>query len=305
MKQYIKDNSCCLIETAKQNIKTYECADAVCDAITNGTLLEGEMWQIKTNEGIHTDTVDSVNYLLSVTPGIATPQNMLVTQCDLSAATDLTSVCSRICQNETDISSLCSCKTDCSDFNALASRVGVNETNITTNTGCITCRVQCCDYIDCVTTLNCNINTIRTDAAALTNRVCCNETNITDLQTTIACKVTCSDYTTCIGAINDDISCKVTCADYTTCIGTVTSDIATNANCIDDLKDRVCCAEADIATNTGCIDCLNACSGLSCTGTVNTITDMACGTVYSATNGNIDLPIPHMSLSGTVLTITV
>ena len=129
MKTFVKDADGCLVATAEPSIKTYETAQDVCDAITAGTLLEGEQWQIKTNEGIHTDTVDSVNYLLSVTPGTATPQNMLVTQDQLNEAADLTTVCARICQNEQDIASLGSSKASCSDFNPLAARVGVNETN--------------------------------------------------------------------------------------------------------------------------------------------------------------------------------
>lgn len=182
MKTFVKDVDGCLVATAEPNVKTYATAQDVCDAIVAGTLLEGEMWQTCSNEGIHTDTVDSVNYLLSVTPGTATPQNMLVTQDQLNEAADLTTVCARISQNEQDIASLGSNKASCSDFNSLAARVGVNETNIGTLQTDITNKVS---------TIN--------DAIAC--RVCCS-----DLVTELGSKVTCTDYTTMVGAIYNCIS---------------------------------------------------------------------------------------------------
>lgn len=177
MKTFVKDVDGCLVATAEPNVKTYATAQDVCDAIVAGTLLEGEMWQTCSNEGIHTDTVDSVNYLLSVTPGTATPQNMLVTQDQLNDAADLTTVCARICQNEQDIASLGSNKASCSDFNPLAARVGVNETNIGTLQTDITGKVTCSDYTTCCTSW--------------------------DLA--ISCRVCCCDYNDCVSCLRDDI----------------------------------------------------------------------------------------------------
>lgn len=281
MKQYVKNNDGCLIETAKTSIKTYETAQDVCDAITAGTLLEGEQWQIKTNEGIHTDTVDSVNYLLSVTPGTATPQNMLVTQDQLNDAADLTTVCARICQNEQDIASLGSSKASCSDFNPLAARVGVNETNIGTLQTDITSKVTCTDYTTCVS----NIDT------AVSCRVCCCDltTTVSTINDAIACRVCCSDLVTELGS-------KVTCTDYTTCVGAID-------NCISGLETRVCTNEDNIACHCTDIGNLQSCPGLDCIGNVVGLINNGT-TITPGADGKVTLNTPVYTLSGNTLTIT-
>jgi len=281
MKQYVKNNDGCLIETAKTAIKTYETAQDVCDAITAGTLLEGEQWQIKTNEGIHTDTVDSVNYLLSVTPGTATPQNMLVTQDQLNEAADLTTVCARISQNEQDIASLGSSKVSCSDFSPLAARVGVNETNIGTLQTDITSKVTCTDYTTCVG----NIDT------AISCRVCCSDltTTVSTINDAIACRVCCSDLVTELGS-------KVTCSDYTTCVSSIDS-------CISGIDTRVGTNENNIASHCTDIGNLQSCPGLDCIGNVVGLINNGT-TITPDADGKVTLNTPVYTLSGNVLTIS-
>lgn len=195
MNTFIKESTG-LKQINDQKIKTYSCGQAVLDAITDGTLNEGDEFQTQVAFGIHEDIVDDVAYLLSVTPGDASPTNQLVTQDDISAL-DVEALENRVTAIEGYI------PTNTTNANPLVNNLGLTQTHNA--------------IMLCVDANTSSINTL--------------DGCVSDLNSAVACKVECSDFTahttaqaTCNTCYNDQLSSLNTLVSnctsaYDTCIG--------------------------------------------------------------------------------------
>lgn len=186
MNTFIKESNG-LKQTNDQKIKTYSCGQAVLDAITAGTLTEGDEFQTQVAFGIHEDIVDDVAYLLSVTPGNASPTNQLVTQDDISAL-DVGALEDRvdtiegyIPSNTTNANPLVNNLGLTQAHNAIMVCVDANTSSINTLDGCVSdlnsavaCKVECSDFTahttaqdTCNTCYNSQLSSLNTDLSGL------------------------------------------------------------------------------------------------------------------------------------------
>lgn len=290
MQQFIKQSTG-LAEVGRACLPTYESIDDVCAAIEAGELTEGDAFATVAAHGITEDIMATINCLVSITPGNAGPENMLVTQDQLDkAGGDIECVCEHLNEIAQDVLQ----KVYCNDFNQLGARVGVNENNIA---DLQINKVSCSDYSTYISTNDTNISNL----TSCTSDLKTNKVNCTDYNDTIACKVDCSDY-------NDFVTCTNTCltdhenritklecpANYSISGNTISSDVDTNvANTAEKASQAV----------------MNWVSGkgyTTCNGTVRCIyNSSANATCQPDANGQINMAMPVFNLSGTTLYITV
>jgi len=275
-----------------QKIKTYSCGQAVLDAITDGTLTEGDEFQTQVAFGIHEDIVDDVAYLLSVTPGNASPTNQLVTQDDISAldvgalGDRVTTVEGYIPSNTTNANPLVnnlgltqaynelmvSINGNTGSINSLAESVGTLETDITSKVECSDFTAHTTAQDTCNTSYNSQLSSLNTDVAAL--------------------KVTDGEHTTAISTINTDLS------GLHTLVNNCTSAYDT---CISGYDSHFTSVDSSITSINSCTSSLQT--------SLNALDNTAvkCVNGVAPVNGNVTITLPasySMTLSGTDLTIT-
>ncbi len=290
MNTFIKETTG-LRQINDQKIKTYSCGQAVLDAITAGTLTEGDEFQTNVAFGIHEDIVDDVAYLLSVTPGNASPTNQLVTQDDISAL-DIGALEDRIATvegyipaNTTNANPLVNNLGLTQAHNAIMICVDANTSSINTLDGCVSglntavaCKVECSDFTahttaqdTCNTCYNSQLSCLNTDVAAL--------------------KLTDTEHTNCISAINTDLS------GLHTFVNNCTTAYDTCINCYD----------SHFTSVDGSITSINSCtSSLQSSFNALDSTAVKCVNGVAPVNGNVTITLPasySMTLSGTDLTI--
>lgn len=291
MNTFIKETTG-LKQINDQKIKTYSCGQAVLDAITAGTLTEGDEFQTNVAFGIHEDIVDDVAYLLSVTPGNASPTNQLVTQDDISAldvgalGDRVTTIEGYIPSNTTNANPLVNNLGLTQAHNAIMICVDANTSSINTLNGCVSglntavaCKVECSDFTShttaqdtCNTCYNNQLSCLNTDVAAL--------------------KVTDTEHTSGIASLNTSLS------NLQTLVNNCTSAYDTCNNCYNNHFTSV----------DGSITSINNCTS-SLRTSLNALDNTAvkCVNGVAPVDGNVTITLPasySMTLSGTDLTIT-
>ena len=288
MNTFIKETTG-LKQINDQKIKTYSCGQAVLDAITAGTLTEGDEFQTNVAFGIHEDIVDDVAYLLSVTPGNASPTNQLVTQDDISAL-DIGALGNRVTTIEGYIPA------NTTNTNPLVNNLGLTQAYN--------------ELMNCISGNTGSINSLAEDVGTL--------------NTSITCKVECSDFTshttaqaTCNTCYNDQLSClntdvaalKLKDTEHTNCISAINTDLSglhtLVNNCTSAYDTCINCYDNHFTSVDSSITSINSCtSSLQTSFNALDSTAVKCVNGVAPVNGNVTLPNSYsMTLSGTDLTI--
>lgn len=291
MNTFIKETTG-LKQINDQKIKTYSCGQAVLDAITAGTLTEGDEFQTNVAFGIHEDIVDDVAYLLSVTPGNASPTNQLVTQDDISAL-DIGALGNRV--------------------TAIEGYIPVNTTNANPLVNNLGLTQAYNELMNCISGNTGSINSLAEDVGAL--------------NTSITCKVECSDFTahttaqdTCNTCYNSQLSClntdvaalKLTDTEHTNCISAINTDLSSLHtlvnNCTSAYDTCINCYDSHFTSVDSSITSINSCtSSLQTSFNALDSTAVKCVNGVAPVNGNVTITLPtsySMTLNGTDLTIT-
>lgn len=277
MQTFIKSNG--LKEIGRSKIRNYDSIACVQAAIDSGELKENDLFTTIAAHGITEDLEAVIHCLVSITPSSASPVNMLVTQDQLSVASDITALTTRVTNAETNISdNATEIASNTGLINQLGARTGVNETNICNLQDCkfdtatfntfyngeftslvtdynsqIACRVECCDFTSYQGTISTALTNIDTNYQALATRVCTAEGDIDNLES-------------CPGL---------------NCVGTLTGVTLNGTN-------------------------QTVSNGVAALKAVTAVCNSLDQTLYPVTNQGVAvIKLPSYSLSGTVLTITV